>query len=196
VESDYHIEVDSLPQPKSAPLAKRLGDTVHVSPLLRKLCRISGCPEELVGEWLLKCAILRGAVHYDREFPAGIPPDSAIVSDEEIAVGLCLGQHAYNPAYLRAAAQLLSSSGVDEGRLSRLAVMERVEPVLLYIASIAERFAPEARPWSFLRSQLPCRRSVSCEALPHWSRFVSQTGITFFGGPPEIKWLYRREPKL
>lgn len=194
--SGYDIQVEGFLQPKSAPLAKRLGDTVHVSPLLRKLCSISGCDEELVGDWLLKCAILRGASHYDREFLAGVPPDSEIVSDEEIAVGLCLGQHAYNPAYLRAAAQLLSSSGVDEGRLSRLAVMERVEPVLLYIASIAERFAPEAKPWSFLRRQLPCRRKFSREALPHWSRFVSQTGITSFGGPPEIKWLYRRRTLL
>jgi len=38
--------------------------------------------------------------------------------------------------FLRAAAQLLSSTRSDPQRLARLAVMERVEPVLLHIATI------------------------------------------------------------
>jgi hypothetical protein len=45
----------------SPPLARRLGDAVHVSPLLRRICQISGCSEDRVGEWLLKCAV-RSAV--------------------------------------------------------------------------------------------------------------------------------------
>jgi hypothetical protein len=178
----------------SPPLARRLGDTVHVSPLLRKVCRLSGCPEARVGEWLLKGAVRRGASHYEREFPGDLPPDNLELSLEELAVALCLGGHPYNSVNIRAAAQLLSSPGVDARRLARLAVMERVEPVLLHIATIAARFAPEAQPWEHLLRNLPRRRSCSPEALPHWSRFVSQTGVTAFGGGPEIKWLWRREP--
>ncbi len=191
---DYHSMVESIPQPSSRPLASRLGDTAHVSPLLRRVCQISGCTEERVGEWLLKSAVLRGASHYQRDFSADLPPDDAGVSDEEVAVALCLGHHPYNSSYLRAAAQLLSSGSGNHARLARLAVMERVEPVLLYIAGVAERYAPDAQPWLYLRQHLRRRRTCTSEALPHWSRFVSQTGVTPFGGGPSIQWLHRRKP--
>ncbi len=39
--------------------------------------------------------------------------------------------------------------------------MERVEPVLLHIATIAARFAPEAQPWSYLLRHLPRRLVLS-----------------------------------
>ena len=120
---------------------------------------MSGCPEDRVGEWLLKCAVRRGASHYERDFPEDLPPDNPDLSHEELAVALCLGQHPYNSVFIRAAAQLLSSPRTDAQRLARLAVMERVEPVLLHIATIAARFAPEAQPWSYLLRHLPRRRS-------------------------------------
>jgi hypothetical protein len=72
--------------------------------------------------------------------------------------------------------------------------MGRVEPVLLHIATIAARFAPEAQPWSYLFRHLPPRLACPPDALPHWSRFVSQTGVTAFAGGPDIKWLCRRDP--
>ena len=182
-----------LEQLSSPPLARRIGDTVHVSPLLRKVCEMSGCPENRIGEWLLKCAVSRGASHYQRDFPGDLPPDHPELSNEELAVALCLGQHPYNSAFIRAAAQLLSSPRTDPRRLARLAVMERVEPVLVHIAAIAARFAPGADPWSHLLRHLPGRITCAPDALPHWSRFVSQTGVTSFGGGAEIKWLWRRE---
>ena len=186
--------METIEQLSSPPLARRLGDTVHVSPLLRKACQISGCTEDRVGAWLLKCAVQRGASHYEREFPADLPPDNLDLSHEELAVALCLGQHPYNSVFIRAAAQLLSSTRSDAQRIARLAVMERVEPVLLHIATIAARFAPEAQPWAHLLRHLPRRLAGYPEALPHWSRFVSQTGVTSFGGGPDIKWLWRHEP--
>lgn len=190
----YSSGVEIIEQLISPPLARRLGDAVHVSPLLRKICQISGCSEDRVGEWLLKCAVLRGASHYERDFPEDLPPDHPELSNEELAVALCLGRHPYNSSFIRAAAQLLSSPHTNAARLARLAVMERVEPVLLHIATAAERFAPEAEPWAFLRRQLPHRLPCPPDALPHWSRFVSQTGVTSFAGGPDIKWLRRREP--
>ena len=186
--------MEIIEQLSSPLLARRLGDTVHVSPLLRKICEISGCSEDRVGEWLLKCAIQRGASHYERAFPEDLPPDHTELSNEELAVALCLGQHPYNSTFIRAAAQLLSSPRTDAPRLARLAVMERVEPVLLYIATIAARLAPETQPWSYLLRQLPRRLDCPPDALPHWSRFVSQTGVTSFGCGPDIKWLRRRKP--
>lgn len=186
--------METIEQLSSPPLARRLGDAVHVSPLLRQICRISGCSEDRVGEWLLKCAVRRGASHYERDFPEDLPADHPELSNEEIAVALCLGQHPYNSTFIRAAAQLLSSPCTDAPRLARLAVMERIEPVLLHIATIAARFAPKAEPWSYLLRHLPQRLSCPPDALPHWSRFVSQTGVTSFTGGPDIKWLRRREP--
>jgi hypothetical protein len=186
--------VETIEQLSSPPLARRLGDVVHVSPLLRKICQMSGCPEDRIGEWLLKCAVRRGASHYERDFPVDLPSDHPELSDEELAVALCLGQHPYNSAFIRAAAQLLSSPRTDAPKLARLAAMERVEPVLLHIATIAARFAPEVHPWSYLLRHLPQRLVCPPDALPHWSRFVSQTGVTAFAGGPDIKWLRRREP--
>jgi hypothetical protein len=186
--------VETIEQLSSPPLAQRLGDTVHVSPLLHKICQVSSCPEDRVGEWLLKSAVQRGASHYERDFPEDLPPDQADLSDEELAVALCLGQHPYNSTFLRAAAQLLSSPRTNAPKLARLAVMERVEPVLFHIATLAARFAPEMQPWSYLLRHLPRRLSCPPDALPHWSRFVSQTGVTSFAGGPDIKWLRRHEP--
>ncbi|MDB6110388.1 MAG: hypothetical protein JWR69_2138 [Pedosphaera sp.] len=190
----YSFGVEIIEQLSNAPLAKRLGDTVHVSPLLHQICQTSGCPEDRVGEWLLKCAVRRGASHYERDFPADLPPDDSNLSHEELAVALCLGQHPYNATFIRAAAQLLSSPCTDAPRLARLAVKERVEPVLFHIATIAARFTPDAPPWSYLLRHLPPRLPCPLDALPHWSRFVSQTGVTAFAGGQDIKWLQRREP--
>jgi hypothetical protein len=186
--------VETIERLSSPPLARRLGDAVHVSPLLRKICQMSGCEEDRVGEWLLKCAASRGASHYARDFAADLPPDDPNLSDEELAAALCLGQHPYNSTFIRAAAQLLSSPRTDAPRLARLAVMERVEPVLLHIATAAACFAPEAQPWFYLLRHLPQRLACSADALPHWSRFVSQTGVSPLARGPEIKWLWRREP--
>ena len=185
--------METIERTTNPPLARRLGDTVHVSPLLHKVCQMSGCSEDRVGEWLLKCAVGRGASHYERDFPADLPPDHPELSDEELGVALCLGQHPYNSTYIRAAAQLLSSPTINSTRLARLAVMERVEPVLLYVATVAGRFAPEAQPWAYLRQRLPQRVVCPPDALPHWSRFVSQTGVAAPGHGPDTKWLRRRK---
>ena len=135
----------------------------------------------------------RGAAHYRRDFDPALPPDHPAIADEEIGVALCLGQHAYNLDHLRAAAQLLSSPRIEAARLCRLAVQERCEPVLRHIAEVARQFAPELEPWACLRMHLPVRRVARTEGLPHWSRLVSHTNVTAFGGPARTDWLRRRE---
>jgi hypothetical protein len=67
-------------------LAQKLGDVTHVSPLLRKVRELSGCSEEEVGEWLLKCAVERGARHYEREFAEDLLPDNPALSNEELGL--------------------------------------------------------------------------------------------------------------
>ena len=184
--------VELKEQPFAPTLAHKLGDVPHVSGLLRRIAQLSGAGER-VAEWLLKVAIERGANHYRRDFDATLPADLPALSDEEIGVALCLGQNPYSLDGLRVAAQFLSSPRINAERLCRLAVQERCEPVLLHIAEVAQKYAPEQEPWAALRNQLPPRPVPRTDALPHWSRFVSQTGYTPAGRGRHIEWLVRDE---
>jgi hypothetical protein len=178
-------------QPYTPTLASNLGEVPHVSGLAIRLARLSGAGERLP-DWLLKVAIERGASHYRREFDPKLPPDLPAIIDEEIGVALCLGQNPYDLDSLRVAAQFLSSPRINVARLCRLAVQERCEPVLLHIAEVAKKYAPEQEPWASLRKQLRPRHVPRSDALPHWTRLVSHTGITR-EGPPRTDWLCRHE---
>ena len=173
-------------------LARKLGEVPHVSGLLQRMAHLSGS-DERVTDWLLKVAVERGADHYRRNFDPALSADLPTISDEEIGVALCLGQNPYNLDALRAAAQLLSSSRTDAARLCHLAVQERCEPVLLHIAGIAEKYAPAQEPWATLRKQIHPRPVPRTDALPHWSRLVSHTGVTANGGSSRTDWLCRHE---
>lgn len=179
-------------QPFAPTLARKMGGVAHVSGLLRRLALLSGA-QQRVADWLFKVAVERGASHYRREFDPALPPDSSAVTDEEVGIALCLGEHPYDLDRLRAAAQLLSSPRVNAPRLCHLAVQERCEPVLLHIAGLAGRFAPELHPWAFLRQHLPPRPVPRTDVLPHWTRLVSHTGVSAHGGPPRADWLCRHE---
>jgi len=188
-----HQDMELREQQPRPTLARKLGDVTHVSPLLRKVRELSGCAEDQLGEWLLKCAVERGATHYRRDFPAELPPDNPALTNEELGVALCLAHHPFDPILIRAAAQLLSARATNAKTLAHLAVMERCEPVLLHIARAAARVAPDQEPWASLRVDLVCRREVRTEVLPHWSRFVLQTGYTPLGRGDHIEWLTRDE---
>ena len=177
-------------------LARALGDVTHASPLLHKVCQISGLGGEDLQQWLLKCAVQRGAGHYRRTFPTHLPPDDERLSDEEIGIALCLGHHTYDSHLIRAAAQLLSSSRVDPQKLARLATLERCESVLLHIADASARLDANRQPWAYLRAHLSQRNRRGVEALPHWSRFVSMTGLTRAGPGLHTEWLQRHEQPL
>jgi hypothetical protein len=183
--------VELKEQPLAPTLAHKLGDVPHVSGLLRRIAQLSGAGER-VAEWLLKVAIGRGADHYRRDFDPTLPADLPAISDEEIGVALCLGQNLYNLDALRVAAQFLSSPRINVERLCRLAVQERCEPVLLHIAGVAQKYAPEQELWATLRNQLHPRHVPRAGALPHWTRLVSHSGMTR-DGSPRTDWLCRHE---
>ena len=176
----------------SPTLARKLGDTPHESGLAFRLAKLSGAGKRLP-EWLFKVAVARGATHYRRDFDSLLPPDSPHVSDEEIGIALCLPQNVYNLDNLRVAAQLLSSPRIDAAKLCRFAEQERCEPVLLHIANAAQRYAPDAEPWNYIREHLRPRRVPRTDALPHWSRLVSYTGVSSLGGESQTNRLSRDE---
>ncbi len=178
-------------QPFAPTLAHELGEVPHVSGLLRRIAQLSGAGER-VADWLLKVAVGRGANHYRRDFDPILPPDSPAISDEEIGVALCLGQNAYSLDALRVAAQFLSSPRTNAARLCHLAVQERSEPVLLQIAEVASKYAPQQEPWAYLRQHLTPRRVARTDALPHWTRLVSHSGMTR-DGSTRTDWLCRHE---
>ena len=186
------MTVEPKNEPSAPTLARKLGDTPHVSGLAIRLARVSGAGKWL-SEWLFKVAVARGATHYRRDFDPSLPPDNPQVSDEEIGVALCLPQNIYNLDNLRVAAQLLSSSQIDAARICLLPEQERCEPVLLHIANIAQRYVPDAEPWDYIREHLRPRRVPRTDALPHWSRLVSHTGVSSFGGDSRTDWLSRDE---
>jgi len=183
--------VELKEQPFAPTLAHELGDVPHVSGLLRRIAQVSGAGER-VTDWLFKVAVERGAKHYRRDFAPTLPADLPAISDEEIGVALCLGQNPYNLDALRVAAQFLSSPRLNAARLCRLAEQERCEPVLLHIAEVAKKYAPEQEPWATLRSRLHPRPVPRTDALPHWTRLVSHSGITR-EGLPRTDWLCRNE---
>ncbi len=164
-------------QPFAPTLAHKLGDVPHVSGLLRRVAQLSGTGER-VADWLLKVAVDRGAKHYQRNFDPTLPADLPVISDEETGLALCLGQLLYSLDNLHAAARLLSSPRIDAARVCQLAVQERCEPALLHIAESAKTYAPEQEPWVYLRQHLHQRHAPRTDALPHWTRPVSHSGIT------------------
>ena len=185
----YAVELKE--QPFAPTLAHKLGDTAHVSGLAIRLAQQSGAGQRLP-EWLLKVAIERGAKHYRRDFDPSLPPDNPGIASEEIGVALCLNQNPYSLDALRVAAQFLSSPRINAAQLCRLAIQERCEPVLLHIAEVAKKYAPEQEPWAFLRQHLPPRRVARHDALPHWTRLVSHSGMTH-DGSSRTDWLCRHE---
>jgi hypothetical protein len=172
-------------------LAHELGDVPHVSGFLRRIAQISGAGER-VADWLLKVAVERGANHYRRDFDPTLPPDMSVISDEEIGVALCLGENPYKLDSLRVASQFLSSPCIKSERLCHLAIQERCEPVLLHIAEVAGKYAPQQEPWAYVREHLLPRRVPRQNALPHWTRLVSHSGMTR-DGSTRTDWLCRHE---
>ena len=165
-------------------LAQRLGDTAHRSPLLRKARRhgLSSVPE------FVQLAVLRGCRHYAGIFTVPVAdPGCSVISNEELVTLLLLGEQSFDPFAVRCAAQLVTACEIP--RLATLAARERVQRSLAYIADAAALHDPGGAPfWTQLRAALGAQRPVPAGQLPHWTRFVSHTGVTR-QGPGRVTWL-------
>jgi len=167
-----------------ATLAQELRQTSHRSPLLWS-ARALGLNST---EDFIRLAVARGCYHYGPGFPpSDNDPGRDVISNEDLVALLLLGSNEFEPFAIRCAAQLISSCDVKQ--LAFLARRERVERPLAYIARAAIKH--DVIHDGFWRSLLdligeqpPIREGV----MPHWSRFVSQTGVTR-DGPGIISWL-------
>ena len=122
----------------------------------------------------MQLAVQRGCRHYSFDHPPVEDPGLEVLPNEELAIVLLLSQNKYEPRTIRVAAQLIGGKCEAE-KIVRLATMERCCAVVRYIAEQALRVEPESEYWQHLRQACPWK-SIPEGVLPHWSRFVIQSG--------------------
>jgi hypothetical protein len=168
-------------------LAQELGEIAHCSVLLRTARRfgLQTQPD------FIRLAVARGCRHYAPAFGAAEgDPGIESISNEELVALLLLGSNEFEPIAIRCAAQL--AGGCDVVQLARVAKRERVGCPLAYIAKAGGVYDTSNRGfWKELLDLLGEQHPVMEGVLPHWSRFVSQTGVTRSCGE-SVQWLHRQ----
>lgn len=159
-------------------LAKRLGKTVHASPLRFKLLhlrkRYPSATTECIEDWLVDVANARGArivqrpIAPDRDFA---PPPPDVLSNEELVVAICQFQCLDRPQMLRLAAQLISRNAAQPSILRLVSERERVEPVLAELARLALRIDPQHVTWRQVMDNCASEPPLR-EPLLHWTRLA------------------------
>ena len=123
-------------------LAQALGETEHTSPLLYKVRNLAGTEDP--ARCLKQLAVNRGCRHYDGAFkrPNIFPEELNSLSNEEAGIVLCLGQLPYDPA------------NVISFRLLTLAIRERCQTVIGYIARCGKQVEPQNHTWDKILAAL------------------------------------------
>lgn len=154
-------------------LAKRLGTSVHLSPLLRKARRLGlACPEDL---WAL--AVQRGCRHYWQGSESAIERVSpSSFSNEELSIALLNPAAPYNPHSIRCGAAMLGATGNDPELVARLAIRERCQVVVRFVAECGQKFEPKNEYWRQLLNLLPDCQPPKQGVMPHPTRFVTMSG--------------------
>lgn len=189
--------ISHLPSPAAQPptLARRLGTTAHLSPLLLKAKRLGlHTPEDLE-----RLAIHRGLRYYDphgdsatspaRQSESPAAPNRDRFTDEELALALLSPAAPYSMQRLRMGAAMISAEGNRPETIARLARCERSESIVRYVASCGRQAEPDNPFWNELLARLPVSPAHPVDRLPHLSRFVAMTGLTRSGKGPRMKWI-------
>jgi hypothetical protein len=166
-------------------LAQALQSTTPVSLLLRKARRLG-----LVDlQDFITLAVQRGCTHYQAFAKSDAGFHDVALDNHELTILLLIGENAYDPTAIRCAAQLARSPENQPARLARLAIMEKCERVLAYIARAGVAHDPDGCGfWNEILRLLPVQPARDTTRLPHWSRFVSMPGIQRHG-PVAATWL-------
>ena len=178
-------------------LARRLGTTAHISPLLMKARRLGlRVPEDLC-----TLAVQRGCRYYAgggdmttvvREEPTKTlkPVKEALeFSNEELALALLSLSLPYSQHRLRAGAAMLGAENNSPQRLAEIAKHERCETVVRYIGECGRQVEPENAFWQALLQRLPDVPPPPVDTLPHITRFVAMTGFTRYGRKTVMQWI-------
>jgi hypothetical protein len=166
-------------------LAAKLGTATHLSPLLHKARRLGLGAAELE-----RLAIERGCDYYSGgQLSPLVPVSAEQFPNAELAVALLNPALPYHPQTLRLGAAMLSAEGNDPDQIARLAVMERCERVVRYIAEAGQKFEPHNAFWPRLLQGLPPGAPPKSGVLPHPTRFVAMTGFTRRGRETVVEWI-------
>jgi hypothetical protein len=138
-------------------LARELGTTTHLSPLLRKAEGLG-----LAAGGLERLAIQRGCRYYDPGDTTSEPtvPYSDF-SNVELAIALLNPALRYDPQTIRLGAAMLGAEGNDAREIARLAMLERAESIVRYIAEAGKKLEPENPYWPELLGLLPLSRNYA-----------------------------------
>lgn len=170
-------------------LAEKLGTTSHLSGLLIKARRLGMAATEA----LESLAVARGCWHYKHPEMVSAPNVlEAQFSNEELALALLSPCQPYSPHTIRVGAAMIGATGNDPESLGWLAVAERCEPQVRYIARAAMGFEPENLFWPRLLGRLPEMPEPKDGVMPHPTRFVSMTGMTRAGTRRVTVWIRPR----
>jgi hypothetical protein len=186
---------DFPPGREAGTLARRLGTTPHISPLLMKARRMGlARPEDLEN-----LTVRRGLRYYDAhgDSMVGFPnlnETQAVVditdfSNEELALALLSPAAPYSLQRLRMGAAMLAAAGNRPEYIARLARLERCESVVRYISRCGMEVEPDNPFWVSILDHLPQGTPSSPDALPHLSRFVAMTGLSRAGKGRLMQWI-------
>lgn len=174
-------------------LAEQLGTLPHISGLRHKARRL-GLPtlDDLANE-----AVARGCYHYAPRFDHGIMSRASErdLTNCELAIALLTTANRGDPQIVRIGAMLVGAEGNDPRELARLAVWERCECVVRYIARCGLRYEPESWFWHDLLAALPPGPLPKEGAMPHHTRFVSDPGLIAPGTFGKPTWLRPIAPR-
>lgn len=166
-------------------LDHELGEISHQSVLLRAACRtgLAGLRD------FVRLAVARGCTHYASLYPpAESDPGLENISNEELVALLLLGSNEFEPIAVRCAAQLASKC--QASLLAIVARRERICRALAYIAKEGQMRDSDRKDfWGELLTLIGPQREVPAGTMPHWSRFVLQTGVTR-SGVGAVQWLH------
>lgn len=156
-------------------LANVLSQTSPVSSLVRKARRL-GLRDI---EEMIALAVHRGCKHYAPGTPSlRNPPSVGSLDNDELTILLITGENPYNPTAIRCAAQLARSPNINPKKLARIAIQQKTERVLAYLARAGREHDPEgAAFWEAILDALPPQTDAIEPDLPHWTRFVSMPGL-------------------
>ena len=179
-------------------LARKLGTTTHLSPLLMKARRLGFSTSES----LESLAVRRGCRYYDSKGElnrlAEEPAEYRVVqraregtlANEELAVALLSIVLPKSQWRLRLGAAMLAASGNSPARIANLAIQERTEQVVSYIAQCGRQVEPGNDFWDKLLALLPNPTfQPAPDVLPHITRFVAMTGVTRKGKETIMQWI-------
>ncbi|MBL9145857.1 MAG: hypothetical protein JNM99_19415 [Verrucomicrobiaceae bacterium] len=178
-------------------LARKLGTTPHLSPLLMKARRLGlrGVDE------LCALAVQRGCRYYDLANESGVLREEPVLrmsssasptrelTNEELSIALLSICQPHSQHGIRVGAAMLGAEGNSASRCASLAIRERCEVVVRHVAECGKKVEPENGFWSDLLALLPETSPAPMDLLPHPTRFVAMTGYTRKGKGVVMQWI-------